>query len=339
MATDTESGGEHTGLSTGRVSPGRAARALAALRGVFVPVTERDRARRRLVLLCLPFASLAAVAGFYPLWEMLKISLSTQQFTTTVNVVDVAATSVRRLQPSFPGVSVEAYRTLFTDGYYRAVAVNTVWFAVATTLGALAVAVPVAHALEKYDLPAKGAVLTVLSFPNSLPGIVAAFMIIVLAGNAGLVTNLLAFLSGRPPTSLAVATSVVGLFFGYLYTMVPRALLLLRGTYAEVNTDAEEAARALGASPWRTFRYVTFPQIRSGVVGAGILSLRTAFAIFGTVLILTAIQPPVWTLQINRELANGFNIRVASAMATVWFAFVLGFTVLGLRYTDAEVGM
>ncbi|AFK21206.1 ABC transporter permease subunit (plasmid) [Haloferax mediterranei ATCC 33500] len=282
--------------------------------------TEWRRERVRILLLCLPFAVLAITAGVVPLWEMAKISVSESQFVTG-------------------GFTLDAYETLVTDPYYRSVAVNTIWFAVATTLGSLAVAVPVAHALEKYDLPAKGALVTVISFPNSLPGIVAAFMIIVLLGNSGVLTNLFAVFSGRAPTSLAVATSVFGLYVAYLYSMVPRSLLLLRGTYAEINTDAEAAARSLGATPWQTFRYVTFPQIRSGVVGAGILTFRTALAIFGTVLILKAISPPVWTLQINRELANGFDIQMASAMATVWFVFVFAATFLGLRLTDAEVSI
>ena len=208
-----------------------------------------------------------------------------------------------------------------------------------TTVASVAITVPVAHALEKYDLPGESVLLTVLSFPNSLPGIVAAFIIIVLLGNTGIVTNLLAVLSGQSPIDLATATGVVGLFFAYLYSMIPRALLLLRGTYAEVNTDAEEAARSLGATPFETFRYVTLPQIKPGVVGAFVLVFRTALAIFGTILVLKSLL--VWTLQINREIGSGggFNIAGASAMATVWFVFVFGFTLLALRYTSAEVSI
>ncbi|MFB6157445.1 MAG: ABC transporter permease [Haloferacaceae archaeon] len=280
------------------------------------PRSERQREIRRIVGLCLPFLVLVTVSGFVPLVEMVRISVSEAQFTTR-------------------GFSLASYRVLVTDPYYRQVAFNSLWFAAATTVASITVAVPVAHALEKYDLPGEAALVTIMSFPNSLPGIVAAFMIIVLFGNTGVLTNFLAFLSGRAPASLAVATSVAGLFFAYLYSMIPRAMLLLRGTYAEVNTDAEEAARSLGATPLQTFRHVTLPQIKPGLVGAFILVFRTALAIFGTILILKSLL--VWTLQINRELANGFDIAQASAMATVWFVFVFGFTALTLHYTSAEV--
>lgn len=307
MAVDAEAAGGGIGSS-----------AQAALTALTSPRTERHRELRRIVVLCLPFLLLLLFSGVFPLVEMFRISFSQKKLVTQ-------------------GFTPKYYENLITDPYYRGVAINTLWFAVATTLGAIAVAVPVAHALEKYDLPGETVMVTALSFPNSLPGIVAAFMIIVLFGNTGVISNVLAFLSGQSAITWATATSVTGLFFAYLYSMIPRALLLLRGTYAEVNTDAEEAARVLGASPFSTFRYVTLPQIKPGLIGAFILVFRTALAIFGTILILKSLL--VWTLQINREIALGFNIAQASAMASVWFAFVFLFTMAALRFTSAEVSI
>jgi len=281
------------------------------------PVTERDRERRRIAVLVVPFAVLAVFGAVVPLWEMLKISVSEAQFETV-------------------GFTLAAYRTLLREPVYAEVAINSLWFGALTTVVSVCLGVAIAHALEKYDLPREDLLVTLISFPISLPGIVAAFMMFVLFGNTGLLTNFLAFLSGRASVDLAIATSVVGLFFGYLYSMIPRATFILRGTYAEVNADAEAAARSLGATPLETFYYVTLPQIRPGVVGALILTFRTALAIFGTVLVLKSLS--VATLRIAREINIGFNIQIASAMAAVFFVFTFGFTFLALRFTNAEVG-
>jgi len=307
-------------MATDQVSVGSrvSGAARTTVKSVVSPTSERQREIRRIVSLCLPFTVLLLFSGVFPLAEMFRISFSESRLVTE-------------------GFTVEFYRTLVTDPYYRNIAFNTLWFAAATTVASIGVAVPVAHALEKYALPAKSVILTVLSFPNSLPGIVAAFMIIILFGNTGVFSNAIAFISGQSSTDIAFSTGVLGLFFAYCYSMIPRALLLLRGTYAEINTDAEEAARSLGATPLQTFRYVTLPQIKPGLIGAFILVFRTGLAIFGTVLILKGLL--VWTLQIDRELAQGFNIAQASAMATVWFVFVFGFTILMLRYTTAEVSI
>ncbi|RNJ27328.1 ABC transporter permease [Halosegnis longus] len=279
--------------------------------------TEAQRERRRIAVLCLPFALLLLVAGIYPLTEAIRMSVSTQPYESV-------------------GFTLDAYRTLATDPYYRGVAFNSLWFATATTVTSVAIAVPIAHALRKYELPASGLWVTLVSFPISLPGIVAAFMILVLFGNNGVVTNIVAAMSGRSAIDLAVATSVPGLFFAFLYSMIPRATLILRGSYAELDTAAEEAAQSLGATPFETFRHVTLPQIRAGIAGAFILTFRTALAIFGTLIVIQALV--VWTLQIDRELSGG-SFPVAGALAVVFFAFTFLFTVLGLRYTSAEVGL
>jgi len=308
--------------------------------------TERERRRRRLVGCCLPFLVLATVAGFYPLVELARISVSEARFAAegfSLSAYGLLVDSTRAFlaaelrELGLGGVAGALAPAGDVTATYGAVAVNTLWFSVATTVASVAVAVPVAHGLAKYDLPRSGLLVTLASFPISLPGIVAAFMIIVLLGNTGLLTNAFAAMAVADPTDAAVATGVAGLFLAYLYSMVPRALLLLRGTYAEVNAAAEEAARSLGATPWQTFRHVTLPQITPGLIGAAILTFRTALAIFGTLLVLQALN--LWTLQIDRTLSTGYDVQVAGAMAVVWFLFVFGFTYAGLRFTSAEVGL
>ncbi|MGB9955220.1 ABC transporter permease [Haloferax prahovense] len=295
-----------------------ATRVVGAFETVANPVTEREREYRRIVALCAPFAVLLLVAGLYPLSEVVRISVSTAQYRSV-------------------GFSLDAYATLFGDSYYRQVAFDSLWLTTGTTLVSVGLAVPIAHALEKYDLPGENLLVTLVSFPISLPGIVAAFMILVLFGNNGVVTALAAALTGSRPTDLAFAVSVPGLFVAFVYSMVPRATLILRGTYAEVDSAAEEAAQALGATPFETFRHATLPQIRPGITGALILTFRTGLAIFGTLVVIQTLV--VWTLQLSRELGVGYDVQVAGAMATVYFAFTFLFTVLGLRYTSAEVGI
>lgn len=297
---------------------GRFEAGVRLVKSIVDPVTERDRERRRIAALCAPFAALLAVAGAYPLSEVVRISVSAEQYRSV-------------------GFSLQAYRTLATDPYYRQVAIDSLWLAAGTALLSVGLAVPIAHALEKYDLPGEDVFVTLVSFPISLPGIVAAFMILVLFGNNGLLTNLVATLTGREAIDLAIAVSVPGLFVAFCYSMIPRATLILRGTYAEIDHAAEEAAQSLGATPWQTFRHVTLPQIRPGITGALILTFRTGLAIFGTLIVIQTVV--VWTLQISRELATGYDIQVAAAMATVSFLFTFAFTAVGLRYTSAEVGL
>ncbi|WP_459890781.1 ABC transporter permease [Halostagnicola bangensis] len=299
-----------TSLSRYRASTKAVAMALAA------PSTERERERRRIAIMCLPFLVLATFAAFVPLLVMIRMSVSAEPYENA-------------------GFSLEAWRTLATDSTYLTVAWNTLWFAALTTVVSVLLGIAISHALEKYSLPFENALVAVLSFPIALPGIVVAFMIVTLLGRQGLLTNVVATFTGRSAIDLATATTVTGLFVGYVYSLVPRSTMVLRGTFAELNTDAEEAARALGAGPLETFYYVTLPQLRPGIVAAIILTFRSALVIFGTVLVLGGLT--VATVRINYEISVGFDSQLAGAIGVVYFLFILTFTFAGLRYIDSNV--
>lgn len=281
------------------------------------PTTERERERRRIAVLCLPFFALALVAGFVPLAMLARISLAEDTIW-------------------MEGWSLGAWETLATTAEYRWVAWNTLWFVGLATAVSVTLGVAVAHALEKYDLPAEKAVVAAVSFPIALPGIIVAYLIIVLLGRQGLVTNAVSVATGGAPLELASATTIIGLFLGFVYSLLPRATMVLRGTYAEINTQAEEAARTLGASRWQAFYHVTLPEIRPGIVAAVILTFRSGLAIFGTVLILQSHQ--VITLQIHNEMSVGsFNPDIAAAIGLVYVVFIIAFTFVGLRFVENDV--
>jgi len=265
------------------------------------PRTEVDREHRRVVALCLPFFLLATVAAFLPMATMARASVSVGVYENV-------------------GWTGEFYRTLVSDPVYREIAVNTLWFAAATTLVSVAVGVGVATRW-KYDLPFRRGLVAALSFPIALPGIVVAFLIVVLIGRSGLVTNALAALVGGDPFSLATATTVFGLFLAYLYSLIPRSALVLRGTYSEVNQDAEEANSVARCEPAANVLSRYPPQIRPGIVASFILTFRTALTIFGTVLVLQNLN--LATLRIHHEIANGFEVQTAAAIGVIYFAFML----------------
>jgi putative spermidine/putrescine transport system permease protein len=286
------------------------------IQAVISPTTEAERRRRRILVLCLPYFVLATFGAFIPIGVMARMSLSTDNLTNE-------------------GFTLEAWRTLLNDGIYLEVAWNTLWFAAATTLFSVAIGVALSHALEKYSLPFERWIVAMLSFPIALPGIVVGFLIVVLLGRTGLLTNAVAYFTGGNPIDIATARTLGGLFLGFAFSLVPRSTMVLRGTFTEINTDAEEAARALGASPLVTFYYVTLPQVWPGIVAACVLTFRTALAIFGTVLVLPALN--VATLRLSLEIGDlGFNTQIAAAIGMVYFVFFFLFTFASLRLVDDD---
>lgn len=283
------------------------------VREALFPETEAQRERRRILLCCLPYFLLATFTAFIPILVMTRMTFSTDEFSNT-------------------GFTLEHWHTLLTDTTYHWVAFNTLWFSAAATIFSVIIAVAISQALAKYDLPFEQALVAMVSFPIALPGIVVGFMIIVMFGRQGLLTNLAAWFTGQATADLALHLAVSGLFLGYVFSLIPRATMVMRGAFAEINTDAEEAARALGASPMLTFYYVTLPQVWPGVMAAVILTFRAALAIFGTVLVLAALH--VATLQIYLEISIGFDTQMAAAIGLVYFLFIVMFTYAGLQFID-----
>lgn len=307
---------DQAGTSTPDTASLQAPTSRSRLQSVVSPQTEADRERRRIVVMCLPYFVLATAGAFVPLAMLARMSISESQF-------------------AIEGFATTAWEALLTEPVYRQIAFNTLWFATATTIVSVLIGVAISHALSKYSLPFERWLVALISFPIALPGIVVGFMIIVLFGRTGVLTNAVAFFTGDNPIDLAVALTVFGLFLGYSFSLIPRSTMVLRGTFAEVNTDAEEAARALGASSLRTFYHVTLPQVWPGIIAAFVLTFRTSLAIFGTVLVLPALN--VATLRINLEIQDlGFNLSIAAAIGLLYFVFIFIVTFGGIRLAGSR---
>lgn len=72
---------------------------------------------------------------------------------------------------------------------------------------------------------------------------------------------------------LGVRLSLTTVTIGHVLIVVPIVLLTLNARLSNFDPSLIEAARDLGASPWTTFRRVTFPLIRPSMVGAALLVL------------------------------------------------------------------
>src|SRR6201990_404522 len=138
--------------------------------------------------------------------------------------------------------------SILLEPRYRTTLINTVLLATATTVVTLVVATIAGMFLQRHRFPGHALLVAMLTFPLAFPGVVVGFMIILLAGRQGLVGDLTLRLFGSTPV---FAYSLHGLFLGYLYFSIPRVILTIMAAVEKLDPSLEEAARALGAGPWR----------------------------------------------------------------------------------------
>ncbi len=187
--------------------------------------------------------------------------------------------------------------------------VLTVLVSLATTVAALVISTTAGMFLSRNRFRGRGTLISVLTLPLAFPGVVIGFLIILLGGRQGLVNQL-------TPGHVVFAYSVVGLFLGYLYFSIPRVLLTVMAAAEKLNPELEEAARTLGAPPYRVVVDVIVPGLMPSLIASGAIAFATAMGAFGTAFTL-ATDIDVIPMVIYTEFTLSANIAMASALSIV----------------------
>jgi putative spermidine/putrescine transport system permease protein len=141
------------------------------------------------------------------------------------------------------------------------------WTSVKTGLGAATIAVilgtMIAFAVGRYRFFGRDTVSLLVVLPIALPGIVTG---IALANAFQTVVTPLGLRKGLISVIIGHATFCIVIVYN-------NVLARLRRT----GTSFEEASADLGATTFQTFRYVTFPLIRSALFAGGLLAFALSF--------------------------------------------------------------
>lgn len=222
--------------------------------------------------------------------------------------------ALRSLSGDGGGFSLELYVDTLTSPRYGRAFGFTALLAVTSTVVALLICVPSAIYIEGGRSRARRVAAVALTVPLSLPGIVIGFFVILGFGRTGVVTEVLGAVT--PWRTPQLAYTFWGLLLGYVYFQIPRVVLVLRGAVAAISQDAVNAARTLGASPWRVYLEVVLPALRPALVSASSLSLATAFGAFGTAATLSR-GTRVVPLEIAALFTERFQPERAAALSIV----------------------
>lgn len=191
--------------------------------------------------------------------------------------------------------------------------VATISLSVAVTIVALIISTIVGLFLEKHDFIGKKVLTSILVFPLAFPGVVIGFMVIMLAGQQGFIGLITKFALGE---KIVFAYSIFGLFLGYLYFSIPRVILTIISTAEKMDPSLEEAAKSLGASPWKIIWDVILPSLKPGLIASGAICFATSMGAFGTAFTL-ATNIDVLAMTIYTEFTLDANIIGASVLSIV----------------------
>jgi sulfate/thiosulfate transport system permease protein len=236
-----------------------------------------------------------------------------------VTLVAVAWLTLFLLLP-LVAVFVEALRDGF-GAYLAAVVEPDALAAMRLTLLVAAIAVPLnmvfglaaSWAIAKHDFRGKSVLTTLIDLPFSVSPVVSGLVYVLLFGAQGW------FGPWLRAAGVEVIFAVPGIVLATVFVTFPFVARELIPLMAEQGTEDEEAALSLGASGWQTFRRVTLPNVRWGLLYGVLLCNARAMGEFGAVSVVSGhIRGLTNTMPLHVEiLYNEYNFSAAFAVASL----------------------
>ena len=179
------------------------------------------------------------------------------------------------------GFTLANYLAAYGRARYVEALTNSLELAGAVAGYSLLLALPLAWAVSRTDMPGKWLVwLTVLG-AFILPPYLAAVGWILLAGpNAGFLNVLWRWLTGLRSPLVNVYT-FNGLALVIALQSFPLVFIFVKAALDLISSEMEDAANILGAGTWTAMRKVTLPLAWPSIVGSAILVFLEAVALFG----------------------------------------------------------
>lgn len=193
--------------------------------------------------------------------------------------------------------------------------------AIKLTLLVSAIAVPLnvvfglaaAWAIAKFEFVGKSLLTTLIDLPFAVSPVISGLIYVLLFGLHGW------FGPWLSEHNIRIIFAVPGIVLATVFVTFPFVARELIPLMQEQGSDEEQAALVLGASGWQTFRRVTLPNVKWGLLYGVILCNARAMGEFGAVSVVSGhIRNLTDTIPLHVEiLYNEYNFVAAFAVASL----------------------
>jgi sulfate transport system permease protein len=205
--------------------------------------------------------------------------------------------------------------------YAEAIREPTALAAIRLTLIVAAVSVPAnaifgvaaAWAIAKFEFRGKALLITAIDLPFAVSPVVSGLIFVLLFGAQGVLGPWLT------EHGIKIIFALPGILLATTFITFPFVARELIPLMQEQGSDEEEAATSLGATGWQTFRRVTLPNVRLGLLYGVVLLNARAMGEFGAVSVVSGhIRGVTTTMPLHVEiLYNEYQGAAAFAVASL----------------------
>jgi len=170
-----------------------------------------------------------------------------------------------------------------------------------------------AWTLTKFNFKGKNLLLTIVDLPFAVSPVIAGLVFILLFGSQGLFGDWLF------ANDIKIVFALPGIVLATIFVTLPFVARELIPLMQAQGTSEEEASISLGGSGFKTFWYVTLPNIKWGLFYGLILCNARAIGEFGAVSVVSGhIRGMTNTMPLHIEiLYNEYQFSAAFAVASL----------------------
>ncbi|MFP3509115.1 sulfate ABC transporter permease subunit CysW [Peribacillus sp. SIMBA_075] len=213
------------------------------------------------------------------------------------------------------------------EAYFAAIAHPDTLAAIKLTLIVVLITLPLnaifgivaAWTITKYDFKGKNFLITLIDLPFSVSPVIAGLIFVLLFGLHGTLGPLL------QTFDIKVIFSIPGIVIASIFITFPFIARELIPLMQSQGTSEEEASLTLGAGGFKTFWYVTLPNIKWGLLYGIILCNARIIGEFGAVSVVSGhIRGMTNTMPLHIEiLYNEYQFSAAFAVASLMSIFAI----------------
>ncbi|MEO7217974.1 MAG: iron ABC transporter permease [Gemmatimonadaceae bacterium] len=156
---------------------------------------------------------------------------------------------------------------------------NSIIIAVASVVAALAIGVPLAFLLTRFDFPGRTVLRAAALLPVALPPLVGVISFLFLYGDTGVITKVTQTVLGLKEVPWHL-NGIGAIIFIHAYTMYVYVYLFVSAGLERYESSLDEAAIGLGAGTVRRLTRVTLPLLTPAIAGSALLVFMSALGSF-----------------------------------------------------------
>lgn len=219
------------------------------------------------------------------------------------------------------GLTLHAFGAMGEYGIGRAVGWSLAYSLSVSALGIL-LAFPLTWLIAGMSKRSQTGWLIFLLSTLALSDVLVAFSWQVMLARKQWIVQLLLWLGAIDKTA-SLVPGVGAVFCSLLYITLPFSVLLLYPALSRIDRSLIEAARTMGATPWRSFFTLVLPLNKNAILTALALSIISTMGAYTAPLVLG--RPESWPLAviIGKVALSAQNFPLAAAMSLLLLAITL----------------